>query len=49
VTVPTFQDQPETVRGRLLYQSLLAVHAIIRSDLARVDRLPDPPQGGVRS
>jgi hypothetical protein len=47
VTVPTFQDQPETVRGRLLYQSLL--HAIIRSDLARVDRLPDPPQGGVRS
>ncbi len=39
MTVPTFEDHPETARGRLLYQSLLAVHALIRSELARVERL----------
>ena len=39
MTVPTFEDQPETARGRLLYRSLLAVHALIRSELERVDRL----------
>jgi hypothetical protein len=47
VTVPTFEDQPETARGRLLYQSLLAVHALIRSELALVEWLPDLRRGGV--
>ena len=32
MTVPVFEDRPETVRGRMLYQSLLAVHALIRRD-----------------
>jgi hypothetical protein len=35
----TFEDTPETVRGRLLYQSLLTVHGLIRRDLATVERL----------
>ena len=39
MTVSAFEDRPETDRGRMLYQSLLAVHALIRSDLARVERL----------
>jgi Hemerythrin HHE cation binding domain len=39
VTVPTLEDRPETARGRLLYQSLLAVHGLVRSELARVERL----------
>jgi hypothetical protein len=39
MTVPVFEDRPETARGRMLYQSLLAVHALIRSDLTRVQRL----------
>ena len=39
MTVPVFEDRPETARGRMLYQSLLAVHALIRSDLTRVERL----------
>ena len=39
MTAPVFEDGPETARGRMLYQSLLAVHALIRSDLNRVERL----------
>jgi hemerythrin HHE cation binding domain-containing protein len=39
MTVPVFEDRPETARGRMLYQSLLAVHALIRSDLTRVGQL----------
>ena len=39
MTVPVFEDGPETVRGRMLYESLLAVHALIRRDLATVERL----------
>ena len=39
MTVPVFEDRPETVRGRMLYQSLLAVHALIRRDLTTVERL----------
>ena len=39
MTVPVFEDRPETARGRMLYQSLLAVHALIRRDLATVERL----------
>jgi Hemerythrin HHE cation binding domain len=39
MTVHTFEDQPETARGRMLYRMLLAVHARIRSDLASVEQL----------
>ena len=39
MTVPVFEDRPETVRGRMLYQSLLAVHALIRRDLTTVEGL----------
>lgn len=38
-TVTVFEETPETNRGRLLYQMLLAVHAGIRGELARVERL----------
>lgn len=34
-----FEETPETNRGRLLYQMLLAVHAHIRSELAGVEAL----------
>jgi hypothetical protein len=39
MTVPVFEDRPETARGRMLYRALLAVHALIRRDLATVERL----------
>ena len=39
MTTPAFQDRAETARGRMLYRSLLAVHELIRRDLARVERL----------
>jgi Hemerythrin HHE cation binding domain len=38
-SLPTFEETPETNRGRVLYQMLLAVHAGIRSELVRVGRL----------
>jgi hypothetical protein len=34
-----FGSRPETARGRATYRLLLAVHAAIRSDLERVERL----------
>jgi hypothetical protein len=34
-----FEERPETARGRMLYQSLLAVHAMIRRDLDTVEQL----------
>jgi hypothetical protein len=37
--VPTFEETPETSRGRMLYGMLLAVHAGIRSELGGVERL----------
>jgi Hemerythrin HHE cation binding domain len=37
--VLAFEQTPETDRGRLLYQMLLTVHAGIRGELARVERL----------
>ena len=37
-SVPTFEEIPETERGRILYQMLLAVHGI-RGELASVGRL----------
>jgi Hemerythrin HHE cation binding domain len=39
VTVPVFENRPETARGRMLYEALLAVHALIRRDLTTVERL----------
>jgi hypothetical protein len=39
MTVSGFEDRPETARGRVLYDMLLAVHAGIRQELARVERL----------
>ena len=35
MTLPVFEDRPETVRGRMLYQSLLAVHAGIAATSPR--------------
>jgi predicted nuclease with TOPRIM domain len=34
-----FEQTPETARGRLLYKMLLAVHAQVRGELTRVERL----------
>jgi hypothetical protein len=34
-----FEDRPETLRGRMMYDGLLAVHALIRHDLDTVDQL----------
>ena len=39
MTVPVFEDRPETARGRMLYQALLATHALIRRDLTIVEQL----------
>ncbi len=39
MTVPVFEDSPETARGRMLYETLLAVHTLIRRDLRTVERL----------
>ena len=47
MTVPVFEDRPETIRGRMLYQSLLAVHALIRRDLTTVERLAAAVQDGL--
>ncbi len=38
-SVRAFEETPETARGRLLYEMLLAVHAGIRGELARFERL----------
>jgi hypothetical protein len=35
----TFETRPETVRGRVTYKLLLAVHDAVRGDLERVERL----------
>jgi hypothetical protein len=37
--VTAFEAQPETARGRAIYRLLLGVHAAVRSDLERVERL----------
>lgn len=39
MSVSVFEERPETARGRMLYQALLATHAHIRGDLASVERL----------
>jgi iron-sulfur cluster repair protein YtfE (RIC family) len=37
----SFEAKTETLRGRVIYDMLLAVHAKIRRDLERVDRLAE--------
>jgi Hemerythrin HHE cation binding domain len=37
--VTAFEDRPETARGRWAYQALIAIHRLIRRDLAAVERL----------
>jgi hypothetical protein len=39
MTVVAFEERPETLRGRMLYQALLTVHTHIRGGLSRVQRL----------
>jgi hypothetical protein len=46
VTAPlAFEESPETSRGHILYEMLLAVHGHIRSDLLRVERLAEAVVG----
>jgi iron-sulfur cluster repair protein YtfE (RIC family) len=37
--VSAFEAKPETARGRVIYRLLLGVHAAVRGDLERVERL----------
>lgn len=39
MTTTAFEDRPETARGRMLYEMLLAVHFGIRQELDRVEGL----------
>jgi hypothetical protein len=41
------ETQPETVRGRAIYRLLLAVHATIRRELERVERLAEQALEGL--
>ena len=47
MSAPAFEDQPETARGRFLFETLLAVHAAIRRDLAAVERLAEAVADGL--
>ena len=40
-------EKSETLRGRVIYDLLLAVHAKIRRDLERVERLAEKALDGV--
>ena len=42
-----FEASPETVRGRVTYRLLLRVHAAIRGDLERVERLAEQALDGL--
>ena len=42
-----FETLPETVRGRVTYQLLLRVHAAVRGDLERVERLAEEAVEGL--
>jgi hypothetical protein len=43
----SLEAQPETPRGRAIYGRLLAVHALIRTELDRVERLADRALDGL--
>jgi hypothetical protein len=45
--VNDFETRPETVRGRVTYKLLLAVHGAVRSDLERVERLAEEALDGL--
>jgi hemerythrin-like domain-containing protein len=42
-----FEAKPETIRGRTIYELLLAVHSKIRRDLERVERLAEKALDGL--
>ena len=44
---PNFEAKPETIRGRAIYELLLAVHAKIRRDLERVEQLAERALDGL--
>jgi hypothetical protein len=46
MTAPVFEDQPETARGLTLYRALLAIHALIRRELERVESFRRPSSTG---
>ncbi|HEY4868883.1 MAG TPA: hemerythrin domain-containing protein [Candidatus Dormibacteraeota bacterium] len=37
--MPAFDERPETAHGRILFETLLAIHAMLRRDLGTVRRL----------
>jgi iron-sulfur cluster repair protein YtfE (RIC family) len=45
--VSAFEAQPETARGRVVYRLLLGVHAAVRGDLERVERLAEQALEGL--
>jgi hypothetical protein len=45
--VSAFEARPETVRGRVTYRLLLGVHAAVRDDLERVERLAAQASNGL--
>ena len=47
MSAPAFEDQPETARGRFLFETLLAVHAAIRRDLAAAELLAEAVADGL--
>lgn len=47
MTAPGFEDRPETARGRMLYQALLAIHRMIRRDLTTVEQLSEAVLDGL--
>jgi hypothetical protein len=49
MSVTAFEDRPETARGRVLYEMLLAIHARLRRDLARVAQLAAAVTDGLPS
>ena len=43
----SFEAQPETGRGRAIYEMLLGVHGMIRRDLERIERLAEEVVDGL--
>jgi hypothetical protein len=47
MTMAVFEERPETARGRMLYQALLAVHSHIRRGLGSVEQLAAAVRDGL--
>src|ERR1700738_1836997 len=45
--MPAFDERPETAHGRILFETLLAIHAMLRRDLATVRRLAADVVAGI--